>query len=331
MIGGAGLELPGRLTPIVVYLRPDAVFWGYLGVAAALVAGSFAAWLVPRLDPAGGFGELAPRMRSWWVMAILVGGALLLGWQASALVFILVSFLALREFLSLAPARIEDRPIIVFAYLTIPVSYVFVFLHIYMFYLVFVPVWVFLATPFLMAIIGQTRGYLTSAAVFHWGTVTCVYNIGFIPLLMLVPKWDAPQAGAAGLVFLLLVATEANDVFQYICGKLFGRHKILPKVSPNKTWEGFLGGWALTALLLLMLGPIYTPLRGVGLWTVALVLPIAGFAGDVTFSAIKRDIGVKDTSHFIPGHGGVLDRIDSLTFTTPLYFHLLAYFSLKTY
>jgi phosphatidate cytidylyltransferase len=134
-----------------------------------------------------------------------------------------------------------------------------------------------------------------------------------------------------GLVFLLLVATEANDVFQYVCGKLFGRHKIVPRVSPNKTWEGFIGGWLLTAAMLLFAGPLFTPLTGWGLWIVAVLLPVAGFAGDVTFSAIKRDIGVKDTSNYIPGHGGVLDRIDSLTFTAPVYFHLLAHFALKTY
>ena len=137
--------------------------------------------------------------------------------------------------------------------------------------------------------------------------------------------------GPAGLVFFVLFVTEANDVLQSVTGKLFGRRKILPKVSPNKTWEGFLVGWALTAALLYFAGPIYTPLKGLGLWTVALVVPLAGFAGDLTFSAIKRDIGVKDTSHYIPGHGGVLDRIDSLTFTAPIYFHLLAYFALQTY
>ena len=114
-------------------------------------------------------------------------------------------------------------------------------------------------------------------------------------------------------------------------GKSFGRHRLTPRVSPNKTWEGFLGGWALPALLILALGPLFTPLRGLGLWTVAASLPVAGFAGDLTFSAIKRDLGVKDTSGFIPGHGGVLDRIDSLTFAAPLYFHLLAVFALKTY
>ncbi len=308
-----------------------ALAWGYGAVGVALVAGSVIAALLPRLKPTGDAKALRTRMSSWWVMALLLVGALVLGWQATALLFAFVSFLALREFLSLAPARREDRLVILLAYMTIPASYLFVFLNTYMFYLVFVPVWVFMAMPFLMALIGQTRGYLTSTAVFHWATMTCVYNIGFVALLMRVPRWDAPQAGAAGLVFFLLLMTEGNDIFQFIVGKLFGRHKILPSVSPNKTWEGFLGGWVLTAVLIFALGPVFTPLRGVGLWLVALSLPVAGFAGDVTFSAIKRDLGVKDTSGFIPGHGGVLDRLDSLTFTAPLYFHLLAHFALKTY
>ncbi len=305
--------------------------WGVAAVLAFLVAGTLAALILRRGKSAADFADLGPRMASWWVMVGLLALALAGGWQATALLFAAISFLALREFLSLAPARREDRLVIALAYLTIPVSYLFVFLDIYMFYLVFIPVYVFLALPFIMACLGQTRGYLASTASFHWALVTCVFNIGFIPFLMRVPRWDAPQAGAVGLVFLLLLATEANDVFQYVTGKLMGRHKILPTVSPGKTWEGFVGGLVLTSALIVLVGPLLTPLRGIGLWTVALTLPVAGFAGDVTFSAIKRDIGVKDTSHLIPGHGGVLDRIDSLTFTAPLYFHLLAYFSLATY
>jgi phosphatidate cytidylyltransferase len=311
--------------------RPTPLMIGLAVVVAFLCVGSMAAAMLPGLKGGGAFKDLRPRMASWWVIVALLTGALALGWGATAVLFAAISFLALREFLSLAPARREDRLVIAVAYLTIPVSYIFVFANIYLFYLVFIPVYVFLGLPFMMACIGQTRGYLASTAAFHWALVTCVYNIGFIPLLMRVPRWDAPQAGAAGLVFLLLVATEANDVFQYIAGKAFGRHRITPKVSPNKTWEGFLGGWVATSALILLTGPVFTPLHGLGLWTVALSLPVAGFAGDVTFSAIKRDIGVKDTSHFIPGHGGVLDRLDSLTFTAPLYFHLLAYFCLATY
>ena len=323
---GALAGLGGRLSAI-----PAPLLWGYAGVLAALAAGSLTGALLPRLKPGRDPAEFRRRVRSWWVMAGLVAGALVLGWPAVCLLFALVSFLALREFLSLAPARREDRLVIALSYLTIPASYLFICLHIYMFYLVFVPVWVFLATPFLMAMIGQTRGFLGSTAVFHWASVTCVYNLGFIPLLMRVPRWDAPQAGAAGLVFFLLLAVESNDVFQYLVGKLVGRHRIAPRVSPNKTWGGFLGGWLLSALLILALGPVFTPLRGLGLWVVALSLPVGGFAGDLTFSAIKRDIGVKDTSGFIPGHGGVLDRVDSLTFAAPLYFHLVALFALKTY
>jgi phosphatidate cytidylyltransferase len=296
-----------------------------------LALGSIAAMVLPRLKAGASFRDLPARMASWWVMVGLIAIALAGGWIATSALFAAVSFLALREFLSLAPARREDRLIILLAYSAIPVSYLFVFTNIYMFYLVFIPVYAFLALPFLMAGIGQTRGYLASTAAIHWGLVTCVYNIGFIPLLMRVPRADAPQAGAVGLVFLLLLATEANDVFQYVVGKLIGRRRIVPKVSPGKTWEGFLGGWFLTGALIVLVGPLFTPLHGIGLWVVALSLPPAGFAGDVTFSAIKRDIGVKDTSGFIPGHGGVLDRLDSLTFTAPLYFHLLAYFALATY
>jgi phosphatidate cytidylyltransferase len=193
---------------------------------------------------------------------------------------------------------------------------------------VFIPVWVFLVTPFLMAIIGQTRNYLQRAAGFHWGEVACVYSIGFVVWLMRTPANLPMPAGPAGLVFLLLVATEANDVAQYCWGKLFGRRKIMPTVSPNKTREGFLGGWATTALLIWLIGPVFAPLAGVNLAIMAALLPLAGFAGDVTLSAVKRDIGVKDSSHLIPGHGGILDRIDSLTFTAPLYFHLMTFFAL---
>lgn len=315
----------------VVRSQPAPLMWGYAGVLAVLTLGAAVSILLPRLKPAGDYRNLRQRTASWWVMAALLIGTLLAGWIATTLLFAVISFLALREFLSLAPMSQEDRPLILVAYLTIPLSYGFVLANRYGIYLVFVPVYVFVAVPFLMACIGQTRGYLTRSAVFHFGVVTCVYALGYIPLLMRVPTSDAPQAGPAGLVFLLLLATEANDVLQYCCGKLFGRRKIIPKVSPNKTWEGFLGGWVLTAILILAAGPWLTPLRGLGLWVIAITLPVAGFAGDVTMSAVKRDIGVKDTSHFIPGHGGVLDRLDSLIFTTPLYFHLLAFFSLSTY
>ena len=307
--------------------QPPSLLWGLGAVVALLTIAAVIAAVLPKLRPGGDFRNLQARINSWWVMVALVAAALIAGWQAVVLLFALISFVALREFLSLAPIRREDRLIVLLAYLAIPISYGAIAIDRYGFYLVIIPTYAFLIGPFVMAIIGQTRAYLSTAALFHWGLMTCVYNIGYAAYLMRTPETENLPAGAAGLVFLLLAATEFNDVAQYIWGKLLGRHKVIPKVSPNKTWEGFLGGWASTAALIWFVGPLFAPLEGVSLAVMAAVLPLAGFAGDVTMSAVKRDIGVKDTSQFIPGHGGLLDRVDSLTFTAPLYFHLLAFFS----
>jgi phosphatidate cytidylyltransferase len=146
-----------------------------------------------------------------------------------------------------------------------------------------------------------------------------------------VPASETPQAGPAGLVFFLLFVTQLNDVAQYCWGKAFGRTKITPSVSPNKTWEGAIGGWLTTALVIWFLGPVFTPLSGLGLAITSVLLPVTGFAGDITMSAIKRDLGVKDTGQLLPGHGGALDRLDSLTFTAPVFFHLLAFFAVARF
>jgi phosphatidate cytidylyltransferase len=307
--------------------HPTNLLWGLAGVVGLCTLGAVAGMVLPIIQPGKDHTNLRERVTSWWVMIALLAGALLIGWPAVVVLFAVVSFIALREFLSLAPTRPEDRLIILAAYLTIPLSYFFITIDRYGIYLVFVPVYCFLITPFLMACLGQTRNYLAAVAMFHWGLMTCVYNVGYAAFLMRATSVEVMPAGPAGLVFMLLVATEFNDVAQYVWGKLFGRRKITPTVSPNKTWEGFIGGWVSTAALIWFVGPFFLPVHGVALATIAITLPLAGFAGDVTMSAIKRDLGVKDTSHMIPGHGGVLDRIDSLTFTAPLFFHLLAFFT----
>ena len=307
------------------------LFWGLAGTLALLVAGAVAAFVLPFVKPAKDWTNLQQRVASWWVMIALVAAALVAGWGALTILFAGVSFLALKEFLSLAPTQREDRLVILFAYLSVPISYGLVAILWYGVYLVAIPVWFFITTPFLMVTAGQTRGFLARVGMFNWGVVTCVYNLGVIPLLMRV-HYDQPQpAGSAGLVFFLLFATEANDVLQYVAGKLFGRRKILPAVSPNKTWEGFLGGWLGCGVLIVFLSPWFTTLPFWPRVLLAVLMPLGGFAGDVTMSAIKRDIGVKDTSRLIPGHGGVLDRVDSLTFTAPLYFHILAYYAHLAY
>jgi phosphatidate cytidylyltransferase len=274
-------------------------------------------------------------MRSWWVMALLLGAALIAGWQATAILFAFISFLALKDFLTLAPTRKEDRLIVLLAYLSVVVNYGLIFAEAlfddsYQIYLVFLPVYGFLISAAAMAWIGRTEGYLPTVGIIHWGMVVCVYNIGYIAFLMRVPEAEAP-AGGDGLVFFLLFITQLNDVAQYCWGKAFGRTKITPNVSPNKTWEGAIGGWLTAAAVFYWLAPYFTPLTPTHAAIMGIVVPMAGFFGDITMSAIKRDLGVKDTSRLIPGHGGVLDRLDSLTFAAPVYFHLLAFFAIERF
>ena len=321
---GAALDGAGAVAASA-WLPAAPLLWGGAAVLAVLLAGTLAGVLLRARLP-----DVLPRVGSWWAIAVVLAAALAAGPTATTVLFAVVSFVALREFLSLAPTRREDRLVVLAAYLVIPVSYAAIAFDRYGLFLVLVPVWAFLLMPTLMILNGRTAGFLSSAGILHWGLMIAVYNLGHVAVLSNVAPDEAP-AGGAGLVFFLLVATGLCDVFQYVVGKRFGRRKILPTISPNKTWEGFLGGMALTALLVVAIGPAFTPLAPGPLVLLAILLPLTAFAGDVTMSAIKRDLGVKDTSRLIPGHGGALDRLDSLTFTAPLAFHVIAFFSLARY
>jgi phosphatidate cytidylyltransferase len=338
-----------RLMIEYLLAQPKPLLYGGAGVLLLLLLGSAAAFVLPAAQP-GKWTDLRPRMQSWWVIVLLVGGALVGGWAPFTLLMAFVSFVALKEFLTLAPTRREDRPIVLLAYAAVILNYWAVWIDHYPFYLVIAPIYIFLATAFAMAWIGRTEGFLATVGIVHWGVIVCVYNLGYLAVLMRTPNAEAP-AGAAGLVFLLIFMTQFNDVAQYCWGKALGRSKITPSVSPNKTWEGAAGGWITTAALFTWLAPYFIqcapggpiPAPGEPLYVadgqlqfwervfIGATLPILGFAGDITMSAVKRDLGVKDMSRLIPGHGGALDRLDSLTFAAPWFFHWMAYFVLVRY
>lgn len=313
----------------ILALYPKPLLMGFGLVGALLAAGTLAAIVLPTLDPK--WRDLRPRMVSWWLICAAFVGALAAGWIAFTALMALVSFLALREFIAMAPTRPEDRPVIGLVYAANLVSYGTIFIDNYPYFLVIAPIYIFVASAALMAWIGRTDGFLARVGVLHWGVIACVFNLGHVAFLMRTPAIEVPQAGAAGLVLFLLLATQFNDVAQYFWGKAVGRRKIAPLVSPNKTWEGAILGWTTTAALFVWLAPVFTPLTFWPSVLVGCVLPVLGFLGDITMSAIKRDLGLKDTSSVLPGHGGVLDRVDSLTFTAPWYFHMLAIFALERF
>lgn len=302
-----------------------------LGVA------TLAAAYLSRDKPDAGRTELELRVRSWWVIVGLVIGALLIGRTMALVLFAFISFLALKEYLSIIPTRRSDRSVLFFAYLTIPLQYWLIATEQYGIFIVLVPVWMFLALPSAMVVLGQMEGFLKAAGTLHWGVMSAVYSLGHMAYLLVLPKETGSIAEGAALVVTLLILTELNDVAQYVWGKTLGRHKIIPKVSPGKTWEGFLGGMATTLVVAALLIPFLLPQLSVegalsiDWWVFVLLIGLAislgGFFGDLTESAVKRDLGIKDSGALIPGHGGILDRVDSLIFTAPLFFHITRYYT----
>jgi len=215
---------------------------------------------------------------------------------------------------------------LLFAYLAIPIQYYWAAIDWYNMFLVFVPVWLFLFFPALMALRGETRGFLSAVGTLSWGLMLTVFCLSHMAMLLVSGEVHNPVAGGVGLLFFLVVLTQFNDVAQYTWGKLLGRHKVTPQVSPKKTWEGLVGGVLTTVALAAVIGPYLTPMDVLWSALAGLVLGVAGFLGDITISGMKRDLGVKDTGGLIPGHGGILDRVDSLTYAAPAFFHFFRYF-----
>ncbi|BAZ40683.1 phosphatidate cytidylyltransferase [Calothrix sp. NIES-4101] len=302
------------------------VLWAFAGIFTLLVLSTLVVQILAFRNPETDHTELKQRVKSWWIIVILFTIALTLNRTIAIIFFAFLSFLALKEYFSLIPTRQDDRRVIFWAYLGLIIEYYWIYINWYVMFLIFIPVYMFLFLPMRMVMIGETEGFLKAVGTIHWGLMLTVYCFGHMAYLLMAPADVNPVAGGAGFLLYLLFLTQINDIAQYIWGKSLGRNKILPKVSPNKTWEGFLGGIATTTLMAVIIAPWLTPFKPLYALAIGILIAIAGFVGDVTISALKRDLGVKDSGSLIPGHGGILDRIDSLTYTAPLFFHFTAYF-----
>lgn len=295
------------------------------GVFAILLLATLIVTVLKRSRPAADLREVEQRVRSWWVMAIVFTLAIVLNEMISLLFFCLVSVLAFREYLSLVPKRQADRGVLFWAYLAIPVQFLWIGYAWYGMFIIWIPVYVFLFLPMHMMLVGETRGFLRAAGTVHWGLMTTVFCLGHVAYLLVLPDEVNPAGGGAGLVLYLVLLTESNDVAQYLWGKTLGRHRVVPSVSPGKTVEGVLGGVATTVVLAWLLAPWLTPLSLREVLIAGVIIGLGGFVGDVVISALKRDVRVKDSGSLLPGHGGILDRLDSLTYTAPLFFHFVFY------
>lgn len=308
---------------------PDEILMAiFLGVFAIMITAS-AVGIVLRARPGAEtpravVDNLNARLKAWWVMIFLLALAFWAGKTGVILLFAFISLQCLREFVSLTYTRRGDH----FALLSgffffLPFQYYLINDNWYGLFTVLIPVYAFLLIPIFAAVHEDTTRFLERMAKLQWGLMICIYSLSHVPALMAleIPGYEGRNAL---LVIFLLLTVQSSDVFQYVWGKLLGRHRLAPKISPSKTVEGLLGG-VLTATAVGAALWWITPFSFWQAALMALVINILGFFGGFVLSAIKRDRGVKDWGTLVEGHGGMLDRVDSISFSAPIFFHLVRY------
>ncbi|MBJ2150912.1 phosphatidate cytidylyltransferase [Paracoccus sp. IB05] len=305
------------------------LIWLLLGVGVILVIATLIGEILrARIAPDGDnpvIENLNARISAWWGMVILLSLAFLAGRPGVVILFAVLSFSALREFLTLtAKARADHWSLAGAFFIVLPVQYWLVGLDWYGLYAIFIPVYAFLLMPVVSALRGETKSFLTRVAETQWALMICVYCVSHVPALLTL-HIEGYEGRSVILIAWLIFTVQLSDVMQYVWGKLFGSRLVAPQLSPSKTWEGLIGGvmTATTAGAALWWMTPFTMLQAAGM---ALAVTLMGFFGGLVMSAIKRDKGVKDWGHLIAGHGGFLDRLDSVVFAAPIFFHLTRWF-----
>jgi len=301
--------------------RMGAIVGGILVLATAVLG------LLRLVRPGAYLSELWARTRSWWIMASLFFAAAVAGPWMSLVLFAFMSFWAMKEYVTLLKTRAADHAALVLAFAAIPIQYAWVSMEWYGMFIIFIPVYMFLALPIRLVLSKETSGFVASASQIQWGLMAFVFGLSHMSYLSRLHATGPEGRLADGrtLLLFLVFVVEMSDVLQYVWGKTAGWHKVVPTVSPNKTWEGLIGG-VISASGAALLIRFLTPFSAIETFGVALLITVAGFFGGTVMSAVKRDFGVKDFGSLIPGHGGMLDRLDGLCYAAPVFFHYVRYF-----
>lgn len=296
------------------------------GVVSLLIVASAVGWLLQqRKGPTDVIRNLVSRVNAWWAMVAVLGACFALGTTATLVVFAFISFFALREFITLTPTRAGDhKPLAVAFYVLVPLQYWLLYADWYGLFAIFIPVYAFLGLPVLAVFAGDTEDFLERTTKIQWGVMISVYCISHAPALLILDLRHYEGQNALLLLYLILVV-QISDVMQYVFGKLFGKHKLAPKVSPSKTVEGLIGGGLAAVAIGASLWWItpFTPLQSA---LMSLLIVACGVFGGLALSAVKRSLGAKDWGRMIEGHGGMMDRMDSVCFAAPVFFHVTRYF-----
>jgi phosphatidate cytidylyltransferase len=298
------------------------------GIFGILIFASVVGYILQqRLSPDGSNASvenLNARIKAWWAMVILIGVAFIAGRIGVLILFGFCSFAALREFVTLINTRRADHWALAAAFfVVVPIQYYLLWAEEYGIFSIFIPVYAFLLMPIVSVLRGDTERFLIRIAEVQWALMICVFCASHVPALLTlnIPGYEGRNVL---LIAFLVIVVQLSDVLQYVWGKLLGRTKIAPKLSPSKTVEGFVGGVISATLIGAALWWI-TPFTPFQAGVLALIITLMGFFGGLVMSAIKRDRGVKDWGNLIEGHGGLIDRLDSVVFSAPIFFHIVRY------
>lgn len=293
-------------------------FFALLTTGLFVVGG--AAIAVIRFQFKRNVGHAWDSYRGWLVMVPLIAISLLIGRAGVICFFALVAIVAFTEYAratglhrDVAMTFTSLGGIVLIAAITLardPATGEAGWYELFM----TVPVFVGVALVLVSILRNRPEGQLKAIALSLFGFIWIGWMLGHTAFL-------ANTRNAYGYLIYLLFAVEINDVAAYVCGKLFGRKPLCTNVSPWKTREGALGAVVISALFPLAVRFALPEFSAIECVLAGLIVGIGGHLGDLSISIIKRDVGVKDMGTLIRGHGGVLDRIDSLLFTAPLFFH----------
>ncbi len=313
-----------KILSFAEFLTPEVkmVLGGIFGVLITVTVAFYIAKAIK--GPTKLINELIERTLSWWMILVGFAVTIFLSRLLATIALGFVAFVAFRELTSRLNLRLSDRRTLLWCYLSIPFQFFLAYIEWYGMFIIFVPVIMFIGLNMRSVAQGDVKGITASLGIIHWASMLTIFSLSHIAYMLALPEIPGFTAGNGAMVLWLVLITELNDIFQFTWGKLTGKHKILPSVSPNKTVEGFVGGLVSTVALGYVLA-FLLPVSAEKAALLAGVMAFTGFMGDVTVSAIKRDLGIKDMGSSIPGHGGVMDRIDSLAFNSMVFFHLIRY------
>ncbi len=303
---------------------------------SSLVVGSIARFIGLRNAEEEKRRKRFASLRTWWLLTIAVAAGLLAGRLGVCILLATASCIGWFELTKITGVQNEYQHATRAGYGLIVVNYLLILSGSLSLFAIFLPVASIIVFAVLLLVQDKPSGYIRASGSLLWGIMFLGYGVSHAAVLMALPAESSPPVGQAGWFLFLVILTETDDIFQAIVGRLFGarkRHRIAPIVSPNKTWEGFFGGLLVIVIVAPVIAPWLTTFgehagpfslpASLQSWVApvlaAILISIAGFFGDINMSAIKRDAGVKDSSKLLPGMGGAIDRIDSLSMTAPVF------------